>query len=88
MKLKSYEELKNTNLKGYCYYKDAWSMTRTSRNTYEPELWIVLEDDGNECIVAECGHETWTNKLPKDIVCRQLVTHPAIDSKTYANLIK
>ena len=88
MALKSLDELKQTNLKGYYYYKDAWGMTMTSRNAYEPELWVVLEDDGDNCVVAECGHESWTKTFPKELVCKLIAGYPAIDAKTYSNKIR
>ena len=89
MKLKSFEELKNENLKGYCYYVSAWGMSMTSRHSYQPIMWIVLEDNGTECIVAEYEQQSWTKKtLAKELVAATIARNPAISSETFANLIK
>lgn len=88
MKLKSFEELKNTDLKGYCYFVPAWGMSQTSRHSYEPELWIVLEDNDTECIVARDDSRSWTTKFPKERVIYLIIDNPAIDPKTFTNLIK
>ena len=88
MKLKNLEELKETNLKGYCYYVPAWGMSMTSRHSYDPELWIVLEDDGNECVVAEYKNQSWTKKFSKERTALLIVDYPAINGTTFTNLIK
>ena len=88
MKLKSFEELKQENLKGYCYYVSAWGMSMTSRNSYQPELWVVLEDNGTECIVAEEKYPTWTKKFTKERTASLIADYPAIDSQTYENFKK
>lgn len=87
MKLKSFEELKNTDLKGYCFYVDAWGMSMTSRNSYQPELWIVLEDVLFECTIARYNMRHWTKTVKKELVASSIANNPAIDSKTFENLI-
>ncbi len=88
MSLKSYEELKDLDLKGYCYYVDAWGMSMTSRHSYSPELWIVLEDTGTECVVSAFDNQSWTEKRSKDNIARAIAGYPAISSETNKNLIK
>lgn len=88
MKLKSFEELKETNLKGYCYYVDSWSMSMTSARSYQPECWIVLEDNSVECTVANRDTRQWTKTSPKETIARIIAHNPAIDGKTYQNLIE
>lgn len=88
MKLKSYDQLKEISLAGYCYFVAAWGMSMTSRHSYNPEMWIVLEDNGTECTVAEYERPSWTRKYSKDYIARQIASYPAISSETYTNLIK
>lgn len=88
MNLKSYEELKSLDLTGYCYFVSAWGMSMTSRHSYDPEMWIVLEDNGTECTVAEHKYQSWTKKLPKDYIAREIASYPAISSETFTNLVK
>lgn len=94
MSLKKYEELKNINLRGYCYYEDAWGMTMTSRHAYDPERWVVIEDDGEKCTVARYNKEanydrsrTWTNTPSKDYVAKRIHSNPCI-SKDGDNFIQ
>ena len=86
--MKSLEELKSLDLKGYCYYVSAWGMSMTSRHSYQPELWIVLEDNGTECVVSEFGKEFWKKTLTKDRAAYAIADYPAICGDTYTNLVK
>lgn len=85
MTLKKYDELKDINLKGYCYYEDAWGMTMTSRHAYDPELWVVIEDEGENCTVARYNNDSnYVNALAnvrlKDYVARKVHSNPCINN--------
>jgi hypothetical protein len=41
------------SLEGRKFFVHAWGMSMTSRRSYEPELWQVVEDNGPTCTVAE-----------------------------------
>jgi len=88
MKLKSYDQLKEINLVGYCYFVSAWGMSMTSRHSYDPEMWIVLEDNGTECTVANYKNQIWTKKIQKNSIASEIASNPAICGETYTNLIK
>jgi len=68
-----------TTLQGRKFFIDAWSMTMTSRNAYEPENWIVLEDKGDTCIIAKLKDnkpsDSWTKEWSREKVEQQLKTH-------------
>lgn len=68
-----------TTLEGRKFFRDAWGMTMTSRNAYDPEYWIVVEDKGATCVIAELkndvpqtsGRTEWT----RENVENQLKSH-------------
>lgn len=86
------DELKNVNLKGYCYFVAAWGMSSTSRHSYDPEQWIVLEDSGMECIVAPIKSQSWTKTYRKETVAGFIANYPALgewneELKSYENKV-
>lgn len=89
--LKNLEELSETNLKGYGYYVAAWGMTMTSRHAYDPELWIVVEDDGENCKVArhnKDGVYKWTETRNRARVVESIHDYPCISAETKTNFIQ
>ena len=42
-----------TTLQGRKFFVDAWGSTMTSRHAYTPEHWMVVEDKGATCMIAE-----------------------------------
>jgi hypothetical protein len=68
-----------TTLQGRKFYIDAWGATMTSRNAYDPELWIVVEDKGATCIIAEVKnglpYEHFRREWTRQQVENQLKSH-------------
>ena len=68
-----------TTLEGRRFFIDAWGSTMTSRHAYEPEYWVVVEDKGATCIVAEIKDgkptEYWRQEWPRERVEQQLKSH-------------
>ena len=68
-----------TTLEGRKFFVDAWGMTTTSRHAYDPEYWIVVEDKGATCIIAELKNgkpsESYTKEWTREQVERQLRSH-------------
>jgi len=68
-----------TTLEGRRFFIDAWGSTMTSRHAYEPEYWVVVEDKGATCIVAEIKDgkptESWRQEWPRERVEQQLKSH-------------
>ena len=71
--------IKVTTLQGRKFFVDAWGSTMTSRHTYDPEYWMVIEDKGATCMVAEIkdGKPTdrWHQEWDRERVERQLKSH-------------
>lgn len=84
----SYKELLEVNLKGYKYSVGEMTMTRTSRSAYESTSYIVLEDDGEVCVVAEDKRRDWTQKYSKAAIARKIATGPLLiwDKEKKANV--
>lgn len=61
----NYEQLMETNLKGYTFSVITHGYTRTGYGTID-EHYLVLEDDGENCVVANyetrTGNRTWSKK--------------------------
>lgn len=68
-----------TTLEGRKFFRDSWGMTMTSRNAYDPTHWIVLEDKGATCVIAELKNgepQTWgRTEWTREQVERQLKSH-------------
>jgi hypothetical protein len=69
------------SLEGRRFYVDAWGSTMTSRHAYDPELWQVVEDKGDICVVAEVKNgkpsESWTKEWSREVTERNIKSFPA-----------
>lgn len=72
----NYEQLMQTNLKGYKYFSMGLSMTATSRNAYTTEYYVVIEDNGESCVVAELNNKSYTRTLSKSSVAESVANRP------------
>jgi hypothetical protein len=63
--LLQFNELMSTNLKGFKFNLPYEGMTMTSRSAWIDDYYIVLEDDGENCVVANLDKRTDTNKWSK-----------------------
>jgi hypothetical protein len=59
------EELMKVNLKGFKFNDPYQGMTMTSRSAWIDDYYIVLEDDGENCIIASLDKRTYTKKCSK-----------------------
>ena len=68
-----------TTLQGRRFFVDAWGSTMTSRHAYTPEHWMVVEDKGATCMIAEIqdGKPTdkWLQEWPRERVEQQIESH-------------
>lgn len=68
--------IKVITLEGRRFYRHSWGMTMTSRNSYDPELWVVVEDKGATCIVAQLvkgipetfGRAEWSREVTEKAI--------------------
>ena len=69
-----------TTLQNRKFFRDAWGSTMTSRHAYDPEHWMVVEDKGATCIIAELKNgepQTWgRTEWTREQVEQQLKSHP------------
>ena len=75
----NYNMIQVTTLQGRKFFRDAWGSTMTSRHTYNPEYWVVVEDKGATCMIAEIkdGKPTdgWHQEWSREQVEQQLKSH-------------
>lgn len=91
--LLTFDELLESNLKGFGYYVSAWSMSMTSRHSYNPELWVVIEDNGDQCIVAQYQksgnyYNCWTQTLDKNRAAKNIHDFPCMTGSDNHNFIQ
>lgn len=72
------KQLIETNLKGYKYFEMYEGYTRTGWGTIE-DYFIVLEDDGENCVVADLKERDRTKKLSKTIVSAKIAKMPLLE---------
>lgn len=69
-----------TTLENRQFFISAWGMSMTSRKSYDPEFWIVVEDKGATCIIAEIKNgkpsENFRKEWTREQVEKQLQSHP------------
>jgi len=101
--LKTAEELQNEDLTGYCYYVRSAGMSRTSGNTDVKTLYMVLEDNGDTCLVEDITEKDIAgnkkiSKTPDSLTIskkeaiKQIASYPAQsmdkENRLYKNLVR
>ena len=74
----TYEQLKQTNLKGYKFFETYEGYTRTGWGTID-DNYVVVEDDGENCVVADLKERDRTKKLSKTIVAAKIAKMPLLE---------
>lgn len=68
-----------TTLEGRKFFIDAWGPTMTSRHAYDPEYWMVVEDKGGSCVIAQIKNgkpsDSWRREWSRERVEQQIKTH-------------
>lgn len=70
--LLEFEELMNVSLKGFKFNDPYRGMTMTSGNAWIDDYYIVLEDDGEKCIVASLKDRTYTQTWSKQYTASKI----------------
>lgn len=78
MALLDYNQLKEKNLKGYSFSVRNRGMNMTSRNGGSNDYYVVLEDKGNTCIVADLHKRNWVYEWTKEDVVRAVSYSPVM----------
>lgn len=84
MALLTYDQLQEKNLKGYSFSVRSGGLNMTSRNGGSNDYYVVLEDKGNTCIVADLDKRHWVSEWSKREVATALARSPlmTIDQET------
>jgi hypothetical protein len=82
------DELLKRNLTGFKFAIGEHRMTMTSRSAYETDPYVVLQDDGENCIVADLGNHTRTRTWDRRKVAKCIETIPLLrwDAQLKANV--
>jgi len=87
---KDFNQLMDTNLKGYTYNDMTEGYTMTGWGTIDNYM-VVIEDSGNTCVVAELDNRSRTKQFNKQYVVRMLCTSSLLnwdkDTKQYDHKI-
>ena len=99
--VKKAEELKNEDLTGYCYYVRSTGMSRTSGNTDNKTLYIVLKDNGGTCLVEDITEKDIADNkkisktpdsltIDKKKAIKNIAEYPALNEENgvYKNLVR
>ena len=84
----SYRELLETNLKGYKFTEivDGYTMTGWGTIDYR---YVVLEDDGEKCVVADLDDRTktrvWSKKKVSVMIERGTIVQWDAEKRMYIN---
>ena len=73
----TYEQLMQTNLKGYKYSETSEGYTMTGWGTID-EYYVVLDDDGETCVVAQRDYHKRTRTLTKEQAARKVAKQPSL----------
>jgi len=71
------DELLKENLTGYCYFEEYTTMSRTSRYSIEYEPYVVLSDNGTDCIVKRMESEYKTT-IRKEYLANLIALNPML----------
>jgi len=82
------DELLKRNLTGFKFGIGEHRMTMTSRWAYETDYCVVLQDDGEDCIVADLGNHKRTRKWDRRKVAKLIENIPLLrwDEQLKANV--
>jgi hypothetical protein len=87
-----FDELMKMNLKGFKYNDSYQGMTMTSRNAWVDDFYIVIEDDGEKCIVTNLESRTFKRTWSKNYVASKIASCPLVkwdeESKSHVNDIE
>lgn len=72
------DELLKRNLTGFMFAIGEHRMTRTSAWAYETDHFVVLQDDGEDCIVADLGDHKRTRKWDRRKVAKLIEDIPLL----------
>lgn len=72
------DELLKRNLTGFKFSIGEHRMTRTSAWTYETDPYVVIQDNGEDCIVADLGNHTRTRTWDRRKVAKCIETGPLL----------
>lgn len=81
----TYEQLKQTNLKGYKFFETYEGYTRTGWGTID-DNYVVIEDDGENCVVAYMNDRDRTKCWSKDTVASKIARKPFIEWSNEKNM--
>ena len=68
-----FDQLMETNLKGYTYNDMTEGYTMTGWGTIDNYM-VVIEDNGDTCVVAELDNKSRTKQFSKRYVAKMLCT--------------
>ena len=88
-----FEELMIVDLKGFKYNDPYQGMTMTSRNAWVDDYYIVLEDNGENCVVVNLNNRDGYKKTySKRYVASKISSGPLVkwdeESKSHINDIE
>jgi hypothetical protein len=87
----NFEQLMETDLKGYKYNESYKGYTRSGFGVID-DYYIVLEDDGETCSVADLETKKWVKKWSKRAIAQKLAYAPLLkwnaEAKAYVNDIE
>jgi len=81
----TYEQLMETNLKGYKYFETYEGYTRTGWGTID-DNYVVIEDDGENCVVAYMHDRGRTKTMPKTTVASKVAKKPFLEWSKEKNM--
>lgn len=88
----SYEELMSRDLKGFKFSVIRYGMTMTSRHASITDYYIVLEDNGDKCVVSEIDSRSFKSTWSKEYTASKIASSPLCDwdeeTKSYVNAIE
>lgn len=82
------DELLKRNLTGFKFGIGEHRMTMTSRWAYETDYYVVLQDNGEDCIVADLGNHKRTRTWDRRKVAKLIENIPLLrwDEQLKANV--
>lgn len=85
----SYDQLMKISLKGYKFSVMSQGMTRTSRNATVTDFYVITEDDGENCTIANLDRMSSTERWSKQRAAINVARSPLLrwndELKTNAN---
>ena len=73
----TYEQLMETNLRGYTFCVTTEGYTRSGYGTID-EYYVVLEDDGQDCVIAELDKRSRTMMWTKNRTAANVAKRPLL----------